>query len=91
MATATMASVAMGPGGRRRRQCQAAIKATKKPDQKIDSLCLNMVQDSYFSGFLFLMILILQDPLLVALMLDWPSAERAKPRNALTAGSMGLR
>jgi hypothetical protein len=61
MASATMAAVAMGPGGRRRRQCQAAIKATKKPDQKIDSLCLNMVQDSYFSGFLFLMILISHD------------------------------
>jgi hypothetical protein len=69
-----MAAVAIGPGGRRRRQCQAAIKATKKPDQKIDGLCLNMVQDSYFSGFLILMILILQEPLLAALMRSWPSA-----------------
>jgi hypothetical protein len=56
-----MAAVVMGPGGRRRRQCQAAIKATKKPDQKIDGLCLNMVQDSYFSGFFFFRILISHD------------------------------
>ena len=32
-----------------------------------------------------------QGPLIPARMRDWPSAESAKPRNAFTAGSMGLR
>jgi len=32
-----------------------------------------------------------QGPLIPARMRDWPSAESAKPRNAFTAGSIGLR
>ena len=34
---------------------------------------------------------IIQGPLVPAWMRDWPSAESAKPRNAFTAGSIGLR
>ena len=56
-------------------KANAVAKVIRRLENIMDRLCPNIDQG----------------PLILAWMRDWPSAERAKPSNALTAGSMGLR
>ncbi len=56
-------------------KANAVAKLTSGLEDIMDRLCPNIDQG----------------PLIPAWMSDWPSAENAKPRNAFTAGSIGLR